>query len=73
MTTGRALNERIKEWTARPGWYDHVTREKCNLVTQLRNVPWYEDWEPEYFTATLRMEPAIRDGESVGGGAAGAV
>ncbi len=57
-----ALNERIKEWTARPGWYDHVTREKCNLVTQIRNVPWYEDWEPEYFTATLRMEPAIRDG-----------
>ena len=57
-----ALNARIKEWTARPGWYDHVTREKCNLVTQIRNVPWYEDWEPEYFTATLRMEPAIRDG-----------
>ncbi|MAG35521.1 MAG: hypothetical protein CL878_04650 [Dehalococcoidia bacterium] len=57
-----ALNERIKEWTARPDWYDDVTRTKCNLVTQIRNVPWYEDWEPEYFTATLRMEPAIRDG-----------
>lgn len=56
------LNERIKEWSARPGWYDDVTRTNCNLVTQIRNVPWYEDWEPEYFTATLRMEPAIRGG-----------
>ena len=55
----RALNERIKADTARPGWYDHVTRTKCNLVTQVRNVPWYEDWEPEYFTAVLRMEPAL--------------
>jgi uncharacterized protein len=54
------LNERIKERTAQPGWYDHVTRERCNLRTQVRNVPWGEDWEPEYFTAVLRMEPALR-------------
>ncbi|HEX2184680.1 MAG TPA: amidohydrolase family protein [Chloroflexota bacterium] len=55
-----ALNARIKERTAAPGWYDHVTRERCNLITQVRNVPWDEDWEPEYFTAVLRMEPALR-------------
>ncbi len=55
-----ALNARIIADTARPGWYDYVTRERCNLATQVRNVPWYEDWEPEYFTAVLRMEPALR-------------
>ena len=54
-----ALNQRIIERTASPGWYDHVTRTASNLITQIRNVPWYEDWEPEYFTATLRMEPAL--------------
>jgi predicted TIM-barrel fold metal-dependent hydrolase len=56
----RALNEQIKADTSRPGWYDHVTRERCHLITQVRNVPWYEDWEPAYFTAILRMEPALR-------------
>jgi predicted TIM-barrel fold metal-dependent hydrolase len=55
-----AVNARIKEYTARPGWYDYVTRERCNFVTQVRNVPWFEDWEPEYFTCVLRMEPALR-------------
>jgi uncharacterized protein len=55
----RALNERIRSYTARPDWYDYVTRTRCNLVTQVRNVPWFEDWEPEYFTAVLRMEPAL--------------
>jgi uncharacterized protein len=54
------LNGRIKRDTAQPGWYEHVTRERCNLITQVRNVPWYEDWEPEYFTAILRMEPALQ-------------
>jgi hypothetical protein len=53
------VDARIRERTARPGWYDHVTRERCNLVTLVRNVPWYEDWEPEYFTGVLRMEPAL--------------
>jgi predicted TIM-barrel fold metal-dependent hydrolase len=56
----RALNERIATNTALPDWYDYVTRTRCNLITQVRNVPWYEDWEPEYFTAVLRMEPALR-------------
>lgn len=55
-----ALNERIKAHTARPGWYDYVTRTRCNLITQVRNVPWDEDWEPKYFTAILRMEPALQ-------------
>ena len=55
-----ALNDRIKKETAQPDWYDYVTRTRCNLITQVRNVPWYEDWEPQYFTAVLRMEPARR-------------
>jgi predicted TIM-barrel fold metal-dependent hydrolase len=54
-----ALNERIKERTADPNWYGHVTHEVCGLRTQVRNVPWFEDWEPEYFTAILRMESAL--------------
>jgi len=55
----RAVNEEIRRRTVDPGWYDHVTKELCNLETQVRNVPWFEDWEPEYFTAVLRMEPAL--------------
>jgi len=55
----RGVNQRIVERTADPGWYDHVTNEVCNLRTQIRNVPWFEDWEPEYFTCVLRMEEAL--------------
>jgi predicted TIM-barrel fold metal-dependent hydrolase len=32
----------------------------CRLATQIRNVPWFQDWEPEYFTAVLRMESALQ-------------
>ena len=56
----RALNARIKRKTAQPDWYRHVTEDRCRLRTQVRNVPWFEDWEPRYFTATLRMEDALR-------------
>ena len=55
-----ALNQQIKQRTSQPGWYDYVTNTRCNLITQVRNVPWGEDWEPEYFTAIARMEPALR-------------
>jgi len=55
----RGLNERIKEKTADPNWYDNVTVDVCNLRTQVKNIPWFKDWEPEYFTAILRMEPAL--------------
>ena len=55
----RALNERIKKKTAEPDWYRHVTEDVCGLRTQVRNVPWFEDWEPRYFTAILRMEEAL--------------
>lgn len=58
-TNWSAVNERIKERSADPDWYDHVTNNLCRLRTQVRNVPWFEDWEPEYFTAILRMEPAL--------------
>jgi len=53
------LNETIKRKTADPKWYHHVTKDVCNLTTQVRNIPWFEDWEPEYFTAVLRMESAL--------------
>lgn len=53
------LNETIKQKTADPNWYHHVTKDVCNLATQVRNIPWFEDWEPEYFTAVLRMESAL--------------
>ncbi len=53
------LSAAISEKSADDGWYDHVTNEVCGLQTQVRNVPWFQDWEPEYFTATLRMERAL--------------
>lgn len=55
----QGLNERIKQQTADPGWYHEVTVERANVRTQVKNIPWFEDWEPEYFTAILRMEPAL--------------
>ena len=55
----KGVNERIKAKTKDPGWYEHVTNEVCRLRTAVRNVPWFEDWEPEYFTAVLRMESAL--------------
>ncbi len=54
-----AVNEQIKLKTARPDWYRHVTEDVCRLQTQVRNIPWFEDWEPQYFTAILRMEGAL--------------
>jgi hypothetical protein len=54
-----ALNETIRERTAAPDWYRHVTEDVCNLKTQVRNISWYEDWDPRYFTAVLRMEDAL--------------
>lgn len=53
------LNQKIKESTADPNWYNHVTREICKLETQVKNIPWFQEWEPQYFTAILRMEPAL--------------
>ncbi len=55
----QALNETIRKCTADPDWYRHVTEDICNLRTQVRNIPWFEDWEPEYFTGVLRMESAL--------------
>jgi len=54
------LNETIKEKTADPNWYHYVTKDVCNIATQVRNIPWFQDWEPEYFTAVLRMESALQ-------------
>lgn len=53
------LNAKIKVASANPNWYRHVTNDVCNLKTQVRNIPWFQDWEPEYFTAVLRMESAL--------------
>jgi len=54
------LNEAIKAKSADPNWYHHVTKDVCGVATQVRNIPWFEDWEPEYFTAVLRMESALQ-------------
>ncbi len=54
-----ALNARIKAQTADPDWYHHVIVERSHVRTQVKNIPWFQDWEPEYFTAILRMEPAL--------------
>ena len=54
------LNETIKRKTVDPDWYHHVTNDVCNVATQIRNIPWFQDWEPEYFTAVLRMEAALQ-------------
>jgi predicted TIM-barrel fold metal-dependent hydrolase len=54
-----AVNAAIVAKTADPDWYRWVTEDVCGLRTQIRNVPWYEDWEPRYFTVTLRMESAL--------------
>jgi len=56
----REVNERIIEKSRDPSWYDHVTKDVCKLETQVKNIPWFEDWEEEYFTAVLRMEPALQ-------------
>ncbi|HID95643.1 MAG TPA: hypothetical protein EYP53_06265 [Candidatus Latescibacteria bacterium] len=55
----REVNETIRRKTQDPSWYDYVTKDLCRLETQVRNVPWFEDWEEEYFTAVLRMEEAL--------------
>lgn len=55
----RKVNKTIQKKTKDPHWYRWITEDVCRLRTQIRNVPWYEDWEPEYFTCILRMEPAL--------------
>ncbi len=54
-----ALNETIKRRTSDPEWYHKVTKDIAKVKTQILNVPWFGDWEPEYFTCTLRMEGAL--------------
>lgn len=56
----RQINENIRAKSRDKSWYDHVTRDLCKLETQVRNIPWFESWEDEYFTAVLRMEPALQ-------------
>ncbi len=56
----RLVNESIRQKSQDPSWYDHVTKDVCKLETQIRNVPWFEEWEEEYFTAILRMESALK-------------
>lgn len=55
----KQVSAAIRSRTGDPQWYDYVTRTLCRLETQVRNIPWFEDWEPEFFTAVLRMEPAL--------------
>lgn len=55
----REVNSQIREKSQDASWYARVTNDICNLETQVRNIPWFEDWEDEYFTGTLRMEEAL--------------
>lgn len=55
----RIINDAICQKSRDPSWYEYVTKNLCKLETQVRNIPWFEDWEPEYFTPILRMENAL--------------
>ncbi len=53
------VNDAVREKSRDPDWYHHIAVDTCNIITQVRNVRWYQDWEPEYFTAVIRMEGAL--------------
>ncbi|NPV46534.1 MAG: amidohydrolase family protein [Armatimonadetes bacterium] len=55
----QALNDSIRHRTADRSWYRDVTVNRANVRTQVKNIPWFEDWDPAYFTPILRMEPAL--------------
>lgn len=77
----KAVNAAIRANTADPDWYDYVSRRAPKIKTQIRNIPWFDDWairdlvtatdeiirnaqwveewDKDYFTATLRMEYAL--------------
>ena len=55
----RGVHQAIQDNTRQPDWYRHVTEDVCQVRTQVKNIPWFEDWEPQYFTAILRMESAL--------------
>lgn len=40
----RDLNAAIRQKTADPGWYDYTSRQAVNIKTQIRNIPWFDDW-----------------------------
>ncbi|MCL2539741.1 MAG: amidohydrolase family protein, partial [Oscillospiraceae bacterium] len=40
----RELNELIKSNSLDKDWYDRVTRKVCRIVTQVRNIPWFDEW-----------------------------
>jgi predicted TIM-barrel fold metal-dependent hydrolase len=44
-----AVNNEMKRRTADPDWYDYVSRRAVKIKTQIRNIPWFDDW----FTAEL--------------------
>ena len=55
----KEVNGSIRERTRDPSWYRHVVRDVCCLETQVGNLPWFMDWDEEYFTGVLRMEKAL--------------
>ena len=55
----RAVDDAIREHSADPAWYSHVIENVCRIETQVKNIPWFEDWEERYFTPVLRMESAL--------------
>lgn len=55
----QAVNERIQAQSVDPNWFHEVLVNRANVRTQVKNIRWFDDWEPEYFTAILRMESAL--------------
>ena len=40
----KAVNDAIRTKTADPDWYDYVSRRDVKVRTQIRNIPWFDDW-----------------------------
>ncbi|MBT3380019.1 MAG: amidohydrolase family protein [Lentisphaerae bacterium] len=55
----KRINDAIQQHSTNADWYARVTENVCGLETQVKNIPWFHDWEGRYFTAVLRMENAL--------------
>lgn len=40
----KAVNDAIRTKTADPDWYDYTSRRAVKVETQIRNIPWFDDW-----------------------------
>ena len=40
----RALNDTIRAKSLDPEWYDYASKKVCKIKTQVRNIPWFDNW-----------------------------